>query len=49
MNVLFRMSETPGSLRIPPPGLAEHTDDVLRELGKSAEEIARLKQVGACG
>ena len=49
MNVLFRMSESPGSLRIPPPGLAEHTDDVLRELGKSAEEIARLRGVGACG
>ncbi len=49
MNVVFRMSETPGSLRIPPPGLAEHTDEVLRELGKSDQEIARLRAVGACG
>jgi crotonobetainyl-CoA:carnitine CoA-transferase CaiB-like acyl-CoA transferase len=49
MNVVFHMSETPGSLRIPPPGLAEHTDEVLRALGKSDEEIARLKECGACG
>ena len=49
MNVIFQMSETPGSLRIPPPGLAEHTDEVLRSLGKSDAEIARLKQAGACG
>jgi crotonobetainyl-CoA:carnitine CoA-transferase CaiB-like acyl-CoA transferase len=49
MNVIFRMSETPGSLRVPPPGLAEHTDEVLRGLGKSDDEIARLKESGACG
>ena len=49
MNVPFRMSATPGSLRIPPARLAEHTDEVLRVLGKSAGEIARLKADGACG
>jgi len=47
--VLFRMSESPGSLRIPPPGLAEHTDEVLREMGKSTDEIARLRAAKACG
>ncbi len=49
MNVVFQMSATPGSLRIPPPGLAEHTDEALRELGKSDAEIAALRASGACG
>jgi len=49
MNVPFHMSRTPGGLRIPPPRLAEHTDEVLRALGKSEGEIAWLKAEGACG
>lgn len=49
MNVIFRMSESPGALRFPPPVLAADTDEVLRVLGKSDEEIARLKESGACG
>jgi len=49
MNVPFQMSETPGSLRIPPPGLAEHTDEVLKQMGKSDDEIASLRASGACG
>jgi len=49
MNVPVHMSETPGSLRVPPPTLAEHTDEALRAMGKSDEEIARLRAVGACG
>jgi crotonobetainyl-CoA:carnitine CoA-transferase CaiB-like acyl-CoA transferase len=43
------MSESPGALRIPPPGLAAHTDEVLHEIGKSDAEIARLRESGACG
>ncbi len=49
MNVPIHMSATPGSLRIPPPGLAEHTIDCLRALGKTDEEIDQLKLSGACG
>jgi crotonobetainyl-CoA:carnitine CoA-transferase CaiB-like acyl-CoA transferase len=30
------------------PQFAEHTDDILRELGKSEEEIIELKLEGAC-
>lgn len=49
MNVPIHLSETPGSLRIPPPRLGEHTDEALRALGKSDEEIARLRGDGVCG
>jgi len=49
MNVPFQMSRTPGALRIPPPCLAEHTDEVLRALGKTDTQIAKLKADGACG
>lgn len=31
------------------PGLGEHTDDVLRELGYTAEELAGLRGEGAIG
>jgi crotonobetainyl-CoA:carnitine CoA-transferase CaiB-like acyl-CoA transferase len=30
------------------PQFAEHTDDILRELGKSDDEIIQLKVEGAC-
>ncbi len=38
------------SVRLPPPLLGEHTDEVLRDvLGRSAEQIAQLRQAGALG
>jgi crotonobetainyl-CoA:carnitine CoA-transferase CaiB-like acyl-CoA transferase len=43
----LRFSQTPVSHR-PPPQLGEHTDDVLGGvLGKSREELARLRAAGA--
>lgn len=39
----FRMSATPGSIRRRAPLLGEHTDDVLAEIGYSADEIERLR------
>jgi crotonobetainyl-CoA:carnitine CoA-transferase CaiB-like acyl-CoA transferase len=45
-----RMSETPGSVRMPAPLLGEHTDEILRErLALSDAEIARLREVGVLG
>ena len=40
-----RLSETPGSVRLPAPLLGQHTAEVLRDrLGMSDGEIARLEQ-----
>ena len=43
----MKLSDTPGELRLPPPLLGEHTEEVLGGLlGKSDAEIAALKEKG---
>lgn len=42
----MKLSETPVNYRRSAPGLGQHTDEVLAELGLSAEEIAQLKTNG---
>lgn len=42
-----KLHATPGEVRRRPPMLGEHNDEVLRELGYSAAEIAALKESGA--
>ena len=43
----MKLSDTPGEIRMPPPLLGEHTEEVLSGLlGKSGEEIAALKEKG---
>jgi crotonobetainyl-CoA:carnitine CoA-transferase CaiB-like acyl-CoA transferase len=39
VGVPMRFSRTPGSVRSGPPGVGQHTDDVLAEVGYSDEEI----------
>ncbi len=42
----FRMSETPGEIRMRAPTLGEHTDEVLIEIGCTSDEIAALRTDG---
>ena len=42
----FRLSETPGTLYRRAPLLGEHTDEVLGELGVSADRLAKLREDG---
>ena len=42
-----KLSETPASLRRPSPRLGEHTEEVLREMGYTDEQIRALAASGA--
>jgi crotonobetainyl-CoA:carnitine CoA-transferase CaiB-like acyl-CoA transferase len=42
-----KLSDTPGSVRHTQPRRGQHTEEVLRELGLSPEEIAALRREGA--
>ena len=48
LGVPVKLSETPGSIRLPPPRLGEHTASVLaRDLGYDDARIAALAESGA--
>jgi formyl-CoA transferase/CoA:oxalate CoA-transferase len=40
------LSETPGTMHLPPPLLGQHTDEVLAEVGCTPEAIARWRELG---
>lgn len=41
-GVPVRLSATPGDVRLAPPGLGQHTADVLAELGLDDDLIGRV-------
>ena len=45
----IRLYGTPATRRLPPPELGQHTVEVLRELGYTAEQIVSLQETGALG
>ena len=38
------LSETPGSIRHRAPVLGEHTDQIMTDLGYTADEVAELRE-----
>jgi crotonobetainyl-CoA:carnitine CoA-transferase CaiB-like acyl-CoA transferase len=48
-NVVPRLSATPGALRRPAPALGEDNLEILRALGLTETEIARLGEAGVLG
>ena len=45
-NVVPRLSDTPGRLRLPAPALGEHTREVLGAIGWDAARVAALEAAG---
>jgi crotonobetainyl-CoA:carnitine CoA-transferase CaiB-like acyl-CoA transferase len=47
LGVPIKLSDTPGQIRMPPPTLGQHTEEVLAgDLGLDGAAIARLRAGG---
>lgn len=49
LGLPIKLSSTPGAIRRVPPLLGEHTDEVLREVGYTPEDIVRLRAARVIG
>lgn len=46
LGIPIKLSDSPGMIRLPPPTLGQHTEDVLQELGYSRGEIKEMRTEG---
>jgi formyl-CoA transferase/CoA:oxalate CoA-transferase len=49
LGLPVKLSDTPGTIRTPPPRLGEHTRSVLQELSVDAETLKTLESAGVIG
>jgi crotonobetainyl-CoA:carnitine CoA-transferase CaiB-like acyl-CoA transferase len=42
---LIKLGKTPAAIRIPGPEFSQHTEEILRELGYTWEDIDRFKEL----
>ncbi len=45
-GIPYELSDTPASIRLAPPTLGQHTAEVLREIGRSDDDIRNLRESG---
>ncbi|MEE8470645.1 MAG: CaiB/BaiF CoA-transferase family protein [Dehalococcoidia bacterium] len=48
-GIATKFSETPGEIRSTAPLPGQHTDEILAQLGRSKDDIKRLREMGAIG
>lgn len=46
-GIPIKLSETPGEVRMAPPTLGQHSDEVLKRLGYSEDQIEQMRRDGA--
>ena len=49
LGLPVKLSGTPGAIRLAPPLLGQHTEEVLREIGLAEDELRRLRERGVIG